>query len=208
MISAGAAFVISAFVAILAGLFVLAPQIHGFVNHWIGRHPLPIFILGLTAAIISLLLLTFSGKESDTSGTFTFEGKKGQVEISLRALEDYITKHFSSKPVVHSLRTRVGTSRDRKKIRVRASISVWSEQGLKTAGETVQQEIEQCLNEGLGLDNVENVHVSVDKIIASKSSKPASRLLGTRSSTDIPVEEKGFPEETQEKPENDIQPSA
>jgi uncharacterized alkaline shock family protein YloU len=196
------------FVVILAGLLEIAPTIHTFVNYWAERYPLPIIIGGLAVAVGSLVVLNFVGRESDTTGTFTFEGKKGQVEISLRAIEDYITKHFSNKPVVHSLRTRVGTSRDRKKIRVRASISVWSEQSLKTASETVQKEIEQCLNEGLGLDNVENVHVSVDKIIASKTSKPATRFLSARSSADIPNKDEGFQEETREETQEDTQPSA
>ena len=38
-------------------------------------------------------------------------------------------------------------------------------------GETVQREITECLKEGLGLDNVETVRISVDRIIASKTSK-------------------------------------
>ena len=208
IIVVGTVFVISAFVIVLTGLLEAAPQVHAFISHWAIRFPFPIIVVGLATAVISLVLLSSVGKESDTSGTFTFEGKKGKVEISLRALEDYITKHFSNKPIVHSLRTRVGTSRDRKKIRVRASISVWSEQGLKTAGETVQNEIEQCLNAGLGLDNVESVHVSVDKIIASKSSKSASRFLGARSSANIPSKDEDVQRDNQKDAQEDIQPSA
>jgi hypothetical protein len=203
-----AGIVVSIFFVVLAALITIAPELHAFVNYWTERLPLPIAIAGLAVVFGCLMLLNSVGKESDTTGTFTFEGKKGPVEISLRALEDYITKHFSNKPVVHSLRTRVGTSRDRKKIRVRASISVWSEQSLKTAGETVQNEIERCLDEGLGLDNVENVHVSVDKIIASKSPRSASRFLGAKPSAEIPQQDEEIQSDIQEVTREDEQPGA
>lgn len=180
IIFSGALFITSVLV-VLIGLLAVDPQITAVVIHTVSKvgNPFIPIGVGLIAGIISLYLLSLVGRDSDSTGTFTFDGDKGPVDISLRALEDYIGKHFAGKPVVHSVRTRVGTSRDRKKIRVRASISVWSEQSLKTAGETVQHEITRCLNEGLGLDNVESVRVSVDKIIASKSSRPILQRLAT-----------------------------
>lgn len=174
IIFAGALFIVSVFV-ILIGLLAADPQTTARVIHMvsnIGQPLIPIGI-GLAVGIVSLYLLSRTGGDASASGTFTYDGAKGPVDISLRALEDYIAKHFAEKPVVHSVRARVGTSRDRKKIRVRASITVWSEQGLKSAGEMVQQEITRCLDEGLGLNNVESVHVSIDKIIAGKSLKSA-----------------------------------
>jgi ADP-dependent phosphofructokinase/glucokinase len=112
-----------------------------------------------------------AGRREDPSATYTFQGEKGAINISLRALEDYITKRFSGRHLVNSIKTRIGTSRDRKKLRVHASISIWSEQNIRVAGETVQEEITRCLRDGLGLDNVELVKVSVDRIISGKSAK-------------------------------------
>ena len=174
LILAGATFIF-AIVLVLAGLLAVDPQVTAFIIHTISKITHPIFLIGfgLLTCVFALFLLTFVGGRSDSSGTLTFEGEKGPIDISLRALEDYIGKHFEHRPVAHSVRTKAGTSRDRKRIRVRASISVWSEQSLKNAGDTVQNEIIRCLKEGLGLDNVESVRVSVDKIIASKSRKPA-----------------------------------
>lgn len=182
-------FIIAIFI-LLTGLLALDPGIHARFIDLIASIP-PSYTIGggLALGIISLILLNLAGRDPNAGATFRFESKKGPVEISLRALEDYITKHFADKPVVHSVRTRVGVSRDRKKIRVRASVSVWSEQGLKDAGEKVQEEIARCLSEGLGLDNVENVHVSVDKIIASKPSKSGSRLFRTQPPARASVEE-------------------
>ena len=171
-IFAGVLFVISVFVVLL-GLLAVDPQITAMAIHTVtnvGQPFIPIGI-GLAMGVVSLYLLSRVGGDSNSSRTFTYEGTKGPVDISLRALEDYITKHFAEKRVAHSVRARVSAARDRKKIRVRASVSVWSEQSLKDAGELVQQEITRCLDEGLGLDNVESVRVSIDKIIGGKSSK-------------------------------------
>ena len=174
----------------LTGLLALDPGIHAWFIDSIASFP-PSYTIGggLALGIVSLILLNLAGRDPNAGATFRFDGEKGPVEISLRAIEDYIAKHFAGMDVAHSVRTRVGVSRDRKKIRVRASISVWSEQGLKGVGEKVQEEIARCLSEGLGLDNVENVHVSVDKIIASKPSKSGSRLFRTQPPARASVEE-------------------
>ncbi len=189
-IGAGALFIVSSYV-VLTGLLLINPAIHTLVIEWVGFIP-PSYTVagGLALGIASLWALSRVGKDPHAGATFRFEGKKGPVEISLGALEDYIAKHFSDRQIAHSIRTRVGVSRNRKKIRVRASISVWSEQGLKDAGETVQEEISRCLSEGLGLDNVESVSVSVDKIVTNKkSSKSVSRLFGGKPPVRASVEE-------------------
>jgi uncharacterized alkaline shock family protein YloU len=186
-IIAGAVLSVSVFI-VLTGLLLINPAIHALVIDFVTWFPPPISIgAGAVLGIISLLALSLLGKDPRSTATFRFEGKKGPVEISLGAIEDYIAKHFADKPIAHSVRTRVGVSRDRKKIRVRASISVWAEQGLKESGEKAQEEITRCLSEGLGLDNVESVSVSVDKIVASKPSKSA--LFGGKPSVRASVKE-------------------
>jgi hypothetical protein len=160
---------------VLAGLMALDQSFTAKVIHAVTRPilPAPYYVVaGLVGLLLSVVVYNLAGQSSDSSGIFTFAGEKGPIDISLHALEDYIAKHFARKPVVNSVKTRVSASRDRRKLRVRASISVWSEQNLRGAGEAVQQEITRCLKEGLGLDNVETVLVSVDKIIASKSARP------------------------------------
>ena len=190
-IGAGALFIVSGYV-VLTGLLLINPDIHTLLIDWAGIVP-PSYIVGagIIMGIISLWALSRVGKDTNSGATFRFDGKKGPVEISLDAIEDFLAKHFANTPIVHSIRARAGVSRDRKKIRVRASISVWSEQGLRDAGETVQEEISRCLSEGLGLDNVESVSVSVDKIVVSKtkSHRPSSRLFGGKTPVRTSVEE-------------------
>jgi len=161
---------------VLAGLVAADHQLTSRIIHAVTRidNPPAFMIGGLALFIGSLYFYSRAGRSPDQAGTFTFQGEKGAINISLHALEDYITKHFAQKPLVHNVKVRVATSRDGKKLRVRAFISVWSEQNLKTAGEAVQQEVVRCLKEGLGLDNVDVVLISVDKIIAAKSSRPVS----------------------------------
>jgi hypothetical protein len=161
---------------VLGGLMALDQQLTARIIHAITKADMPIayIIGGLFAFVASLIVYNLTGSAPDSSTTYTFEGEKGPIRISLRAIEDYISRYFADKPVVNSIRPRVSTSRDRKTLRVRASISVWSEQHLRNAGETVQEEVTSCLKEGLGLDNIGDVLISVDKIIVSKPSKPAA----------------------------------
>jgi len=160
---------------VLGGLMALDLQLTARIIHMITNAEMPIAYIvgGLFAFMASLIVYNLAGGAPETSGTYTFEGEKGPIRISLRAIEDYLDKYFAEKPVASSIRTRVSASKDQKMLRVRASISVWSEQHLKNAGETVQQEIMRCLKEGLGLESVGDVFVSVDKIVVSKSPKPA-----------------------------------
>lgn len=162
---------------ILGGFMASNQQLTARIIHWITKINTPVsFIVvggGLVTFLVSLYLMGKARENPESSSTFTFETEKGPINISLRAIEDYIVKHFSEEPVVNNIRVRVGTSRDRRNLRVHATISVWSEQNLRTAGETVQQEITRCLKEGLGLDNVETVRVSENKIIKTKASKSA-----------------------------------
>jgi hypothetical protein len=160
---------------ILGGLMAINPQVTAWTIHAVTAIQMPaaLIIPGIIFFLISLYAISKVGKPGGESNTFTFDSEKGPIHISLKAIEEYIVKHFSEEPIVHSIRPRVGTSRDHRSLRVAAAITVWSEQNLKIAGETVQREISRCLNEGLGLDNIERVRVSVDKIIKSKSSRSA-----------------------------------
>ncbi|GAB4344518.1 MAG: hypothetical protein Kow0099_23970 [Candidatus Abyssubacteria bacterium] len=171
------AFFFLAIVSLLAGLMSLNLQFTSMIIHWINRVNMPLAFIagGLLFFLLSVVFFSLSGRPPDTAATFTFESDKGPINISLRAIEDYISKYFAERPVVNSVRTRVATTRDQKSLRVRASISVWSEQNLKTAGESVQKEIANCLHTGLGLDNIAEILISVDKIIASKTHKATTQ---------------------------------
>jgi hypothetical protein len=168
------AFFLLAICLILAGIMSLNHEFTSMVIHWINKISMPLAFIagGFLSFLVSLVLYSLSGQPPDSAASFTFESEKGPINISLRAIEDYISKYFAERPVVNNIRTRVATTRDRKSLRVRASISVWSEQNLKAAGETVQREITNCLQGGLGLNNIADILISVDKIIASKTPKP------------------------------------
>jgi hypothetical protein len=164
---------LAAFCLVLIGLMGMDQEFTAVVIHAVTRAkaPMAYVVGGFFVFLLSLIAYNRAGRDSDSSATFSFAGVQGPIQISLRAVEDFIEKHFLERPVAHSVRSRVVTTRDRKRLRVRALVSVSSEQNLKDAGETVQREIVRCLREGLGLDNVETVVVSVNKIITKKSSR-------------------------------------
>ncbi|MBI4832379.1 MAG: alkaline shock response membrane anchor protein AmaP [Candidatus Lindowbacteria bacterium] len=157
----------------LVGLMAFNQQFTAIVIHTITKANVPILYFGggLLVFVASWILYGIAGQSPDSSAALAFQGDKGPINISLRAIEDFISKRFSEKgSIVNSIRPRVTTSRDRKRLRIRASVSVWSDRELKNVAESVQHNITHCLKEGLGLDNVETVLVSVDKIVPTKSS--------------------------------------
>ncbi len=159
---------------ILAGLLTLNK---GFTD-WVFRgiqninNPAPLILGGAVVCGVSIILFALATHKPNSYAVFTFMSEKGPVHISFRAIEDYINKQFEGKPLVSSIRSKVSTSKDRKRLRVHVNIGVRSEQNLKSAGDTIQREITYRLLDGLGLDNVDKVTVSVDKIIVSKASRP------------------------------------
>jgi uncharacterized alkaline shock family protein YloU len=171
IILAGLLFLIS-FCLMLVGLMAFNQQFTAIVIHTVTKTNVPMayFGGGVLIFVASWILYNIAGQSPDSSAALTFQSDKGPINISLRAIEDYISKRLSDKnPLINSIRPRVTTSGDRKMLRVRASVAVWSGRELKNVAESVQHEITQCLKEGLGLDNVETVMVSVDKIIPIKS---------------------------------------
>lgn len=161
---------------ILAGLMTLNQSFTAWLIHEIQdiRNPAPFILGGAIVFGVSIILYNLATRKPDAYAVFTFESEKGPIHISLRAIEDYINKQFEGKYLVNSIRSKVSTSKDRKRLRVHANVGVRSEQNLKSAGDTLQKEITLRLLEGLGLDNVDKVSVSVDKIIVSKAPRPAA----------------------------------
>lgn len=158
---------------ILGGFMAIDEQFTAMVIHLITQIKLPgLFIFaGVVFFLLSLVLYAVAGRGSAGPASFNFEGESGPITISLRAIEDYITKYLEEQRIVGNVKTKVGVSKDGKSLVIRAGISAWSEQNLKDVGEKIQREISSRLKEGLGLNDLDHVVVSVDKIITSRSSR-------------------------------------
>ncbi|RJP24064.1 MAG: alkaline shock response membrane anchor protein AmaP [Candidatus Abyssobacteria bacterium SURF_5] len=166
-------FFLGAVLLLLAGLMALNEQFTAMLIHSITRIDMPwLFIAGGGVLfLLSLFLYWLAGRGSVPPATLTLEGEKGPISISLRAIEDYLNKHLQEQRLAGNVKTRVTTLKNKNQLVIRAGISAWSEQNLKSVGDSVQREIAARLSEGLGLDNLERVVVSVDKIIRSKTSR-------------------------------------
>jgi S-adenosylmethionine synthetase len=167
-------FLISIFM-VLIGFMVLDEQFTAVIIHTItGINAPGLFIGGgIIIFLLSLIVYGLSGRGNNQPTSFTLEGERGPITISLRAIEDYINRYLDEQHIANSVKTKIATSKNRQNIIIRASVSAWSEQNLKYTGDTVQREIAARLKEGLGLENTERIVVSVDKIITSKSSRSA-----------------------------------
>jgi uncharacterized alkaline shock family protein YloU len=161
---------------IMGGFMALDEQFMAVVIYGITHIHLPgLFILGgVGLFFLSLIFYGLAGRGSRVPTTYSFNGANGPITISLRAIEDFITKSLEDRRLANNVRTRVGVSKDRKKLVIRAGISASSEQSLKDVGERIQRDICLRLKEGLGLENVERVVVSVDKIVTSRAARTAA----------------------------------
>lgn len=165
----------AAVILFLGGIMALNEQFAAVVIHEITQvdNPPLIMMAGGTLFLLSLVVYSLSRRGNNQPQTYTFAGQKGPITISLRAIEDYVTKYLDEQHIAGNVKTKVSTTKNRQKLVVRASISVRSEQSMKNVGDMVQEEVAVRLREGLGLDNLDRVVVSVDKIISSKSSRSA-----------------------------------
>ena len=164
---------VTALCLVAAGVMALNDQFTAFIIHSITRIDSPPLYIGggLILFLLGLVFYALAGRGSVTPIAFSFQGEKGPVIISLRAIEDYVTKHLEEQHIANTVKTRVAVTKDRKNLIVRVNINAWAEQNLKLLGDSIQREADSRLREGLGLNNVERVVVSVDKIGKNRFSR-------------------------------------
>jgi len=164
---------ITALVLMIAGVMALNDQFTAVVIHSITQIQSPPLYIGggLILFLLSLVFYALAGRGSVAPATFSFQGEKGPITISLRAIEEYVTKQLEEQQIANTVKTRVGVTKDRKNLIVRVNISAWAEQNLKHLGDVMQREVDSRLREGLGLDNVERVVIAVDKIGKNRFSR-------------------------------------
>lgn len=158
-------------------LLLLTPLLNKFwaeistALYWLGKHIA--FRVEFLMAAGAFLLIGFSclglARSASRRGkTFSFHTPMGKVGISLLAIEDYLSKLALEVPSIESLKPRVSASKDGKKLRIDASVTVASDFNLKKSSEMVQRDIATAIRDTLGIEEVDSITISIDKILPTK----------------------------------------
>lgn len=132
-----------------------------------GSHPVTLSA-GVAVILVALAVFVWSSGTGRESAHFNFNTDLGGVGISLPALEQFITRQAKALPMVESVKPRVTTSADGKRLRLSLETSVIATGSIKNITETVQEAVVSAIREGLGLTEVETVDVDVTKISMPK----------------------------------------
>lgn len=124
------------------------------------------------------------------SEQFHFSTDLGGVGISLGALEQFIARQARALPMVESVKPKVTTSADGKRLRLALDTNVIATGSIKNVTEAVQDAVVSAIRDGLGLTEIETVDVDVRKISAPKgglTSAPAPAATPAPSGDATPV---------------------
>ena len=99
---------------------------------------------------------------------FFFDTDLGGVGITLSALEQFISKQAKALPMVESVKPRVTTSADGKRLRLTLETHIIATGSVKHVTTAVQEAVVTAIRDGLGLTEVETVDVDVIKISTPK----------------------------------------
>ena len=128
-------------------------------NPWVLGAAVGCILLGVVVHFLSTLT---------PSEHFHFNTDLGGVGISLGALEQFIARQARSLPMVESVRPKVTTSADGKRLRLSLETNVIATGSIKNVTEAVQEAVVNAIRDGLGLTEIETVDVEVRKIASPK----------------------------------------
>ena len=119
-------------------------------------------VISLTGiSILSMLFLSNEDKKS-----VVFKTEKGEVKITLSAIEDYIRKTIIKMREIKDIRSKIKVRA--KGINIKVKLILRSDVGITNIVGKVQDEIETNIKSMLGLDLKIHVDVNVVKMSASK----------------------------------------
>ncbi len=126
------------------------------------------WVMGAGVSCILLGVVVHFLSSLSPSEHFHFNTDLGGVGISLVALEQFIARQARALPMVESVRPKVTTSADGKRLRLSLETNVIATGSIKNVTEAVQEAVVNAIRDGLGLTDIETVDVDVRKIASPK----------------------------------------
>lgn len=136
------------------------------------------FVLSLGFMLLSLAALYFRRKRCHVkiSDEIVFITKKGNViQISNKAITEYVFKLVKSMDAVHSASVRIAPL-PKNRMFVKIFLSLWDGFSYPEVNDRLQDMIRNKVREDLGVDNISSITIILDKIVQTKT-------------TSVPIEE-------------------
>jgi uncharacterized alkaline shock family protein YloU len=112
--------------------------------------------------LASLLFLTGLNKPRRSNRFLSFSNEQGVVNISTDAISEYISKLAPEFPSIVKMTTEIIPHR--RKVDILVSVRIKAGSQVHEICEVLQQKIRESMEKGLGINDVERVIVSVEKI--------------------------------------------
>ena len=132
-------------------------------------------IFGITsflALVISVVSFYASFKERVIKREISFGNPLGEVKISLGAISDFVQKLGSQMEDVKEIKPRVVAGR--KGLEIYNKITLYSDSNIPAASDRVQTVVKRYVQDVLGIQEVSEVRVFVEKIVPREAAAPGS----------------------------------
>ena len=176
---------ILSFLFIFSGvLLLLTPLLNRFWSeistalYWLSKHAafkMEAFIASMAFLLIGFICLSLARSLSRKGRAFYYHSPMGKVGISLCAIEEFLSSLALEVGSIDSLKPRVFPTKDGKKLRVEATVTASSGFNLRKSSEMVQRDIATAIKDTLGIEEVDSITISIDKIVHKKKSVVPSR---------------------------------
>ncbi|MFH1969203.1 MAG: alkaline shock response membrane anchor protein AmaP [Verrucomicrobiota bacterium] len=157
---------------LILGILLLANVVafHTPLGDFLINDKLGQFLVGISAVFIVLLywLTAIPVKEERF---LTFENEGGTINISVKAINDFLAKLADEFAGIIRLRADVAAARDGR-VEVRLDVSVKAGTKVQQLAQVLQQRVRESMRENLGIAEIHTVKVNVSDIAAA--AEPAS----------------------------------
>jgi len=127
----------------------------------------PIFLLRLSVVVLTLTLvyLMSCGKGRKRNAHLQFATEGGTVEVSLAAASNYLSRLKREFAAVVSLTPKLSVRGNALRVVMKTGIKAGTR--IPELSSLIQERTRRCLSEDLGLDEIEDVRISVSEISGS-----------------------------------------
>ena len=131
-------------------------------------------ITGLVLGVLLILSVLFrwiNRPGAKKSEFISFNSSAGSVDISVKAVRDFIARIGQEFSAVKNLESRIFQKKEEVDILLR--VKVYAGNKIPALSERLQARVRESVRDSLGIENVRNVTVRVDEIVGDSSSTPS-----------------------------------
>jgi uncharacterized alkaline shock family protein YloU len=149
-------------------------------------NPIVGLVLGV-ALLLSVLFRWVNHPGAKKSEFISFNSSAGSVDISVKAVRDFIARIGKEFSAVKNLESRIFQKKEEVDILLR--VKVYAGNKIPELSELLQARVRESVRDSLGIENIRNVTVRVDEIVGESSSAPSYTPPKAESAEELKKEE-------------------